>query len=143
MPADAVDEDDAAVGADDSAGRWPRKFGHAFRGMWRAVRSEDSFAVHLPAALLVIVVAAWLGIPGRDWALLLAAIGSVLVAELVNTAIESLARALGPRRHPRIRDALDVSSAAVLLAAAFAVVVGLLVLGPPLWGALAAAVAGR
>lgn len=143
MPADASDADDAAAGDDRSAGRWPRKFGHAFRGTWRAVRSEDSFAVHLPVALAVIVVAAALRIPPRDWAPLVAAIGAVLVAELVNTAIESLARALGPRRHPRIRDALDVASAAVLVAAASAVVIGLLVLGPPLWGVVAAAVAGR
>jgi len=56
----------------------------------------------------------------------------VLVAEVFNTAIESLARGPGSRRHPRLRDALDMASAAVLVAAATAAIVGLIVFGPRL-----------
>ena len=67
-----------------------------------------------------------------EWCLLALAIGSVLVAEVFNTAIESLARGPGSRRHPRLRDALDMASAAVLVAAATAAIVGLIVFGPRL-----------
>jgi diacylglycerol kinase len=55
--------------------------------------------------------------------------GGVFAAEVLNTAMESLARSLGPRRHPRIRDALDMASGGVLLAALTAAVIGVLVLG--------------
>ena len=108
---------------------WPAKFRDAFRGVARGVRSQSSFAVHVPVAVAVVVVAVVLRVSLVGWCLLVAAIGTVLAAEIFNTAIESLARSLGPRRHPRIRDALDVASGGVLCAAATAAVIGVLVLG--------------
>jgi diacylglycerol kinase len=108
---------------------WPGKFRDAFRGVSRAIRSQSSFAVHLVVAAIVVVVAAALRVSQTGWCLLAAAIGFVLTAETFNTALESLARSLGPRRHPRIRDALDMASGGVLLAAITAVVIGVLVFG--------------
>jgi len=122
---------------------WRRKFTDAFRGLSRGIRGQSSFAVHLPAAVAVVAAALMLGVPRRDLALLALAVGGVLVAELVNSAIESLVRAPGVPRHPRIRDALDIASAAVLVAAGTAVVVGGLVFGPPLWRILDSLPAGR
>ena len=108
---------------------WPAKFRDAFRGIARAIRSQSSFAVHLLVAVVVVLVAAVLRVSLIGWCLLVAAIGFVLVAEIFNTAIESLARRLGPRRHPRIRDALDMASGGVLLAAITAAVLGILIFG--------------
>jgi diacylglycerol kinase len=54
------------------------------------------------------------------------------MAEIFNTALESLARGPGSRRHPRLRDALDMASAAVLLAAITAALIGVIVFGPRL-----------
>lgn len=108
---------------------WPDKFRDAFRGVSRAIRSQSSFAVHLAVAAMVVVVAAALGVSLVGWCLLSGAIGFVLAAELFNTAIESLARSLGQRRHPRIRDALDMASGGVLLASITAVVIGGIIFG--------------
>ena len=108
---------------------WRAKFGDAFRGISRSVRSEASFAVHLPVAAAVLVVAWALRVTPLGWGLLVIAIGSVLAAEVLNTALESLARSLGPRRHPRIRDALDMASGGVLITALTAAAVGVLVFG--------------
>lgn len=108
---------------------WADKFRDAFRGLSRSIRSQSSFSVHLAVAALVVVVAAIMQVSPVSWCLLAGAIGIVLSAEVFNTAIESLARSLGPRRHPRIRDALDMASAAVLLAAITAVVIGVIVFG--------------
>jgi len=123
----------AGLAAGFQAGRtWRRKFADAFRGLARAVRTQSSFAVHLPVAGLVVLLAALFRLPARDWAVLLVAIGGVLAAELFNSALEAFARAPGQGRHPRIRDALDIASAAVLVAAATAVGVGLVVFLPRL-----------
>jgi len=111
---------------------WSRKFADAFRGLWRAVRTQSSFAVHVLAAGAVVAGGAWFRVSAVEWCLLVVAIGLVLMAEIFNTAIESLARAPGSRRHPRFRDALDMASAAVLLAAITAAVIGLIVFGPRL-----------
>jgi len=109
---------------------WSRKFADAFRRLWRAVRTQSSFAVHLLMAGAVVAAGALFSVSAVEWCLLAFAIGLVLMAEIFNTAIESLARAPGSRRHPRFRDALDMASAAVLLAAVTAAVIGVIVFGP-------------
>ena len=108
---------------------WSRKFADAFRGLARAVRTQSSFAVHLVMAATVVAAGAFFRVSAQEWCLLALAIGLVLMAEIFNTAIESLARAPGSRRHPRLRDALDMASAAVLLAAMTAAVIGMIVFG--------------
>lgn len=111
---------------------WSRKFADAFRGLSRAVRTQSSFAVHLWMAVAVLAAGAVFRVSAWEWCLLTLAIGLVLMAEIFNTAVESLARGPGSRRHPRLRDALDMASAAVLVAAITAAVVGLIVFGPRL-----------
>jgi diacylglycerol kinase len=108
---------------------WLHKFSDAFRGLRRAVRSQTSFAVHLTVAAAVVVAAAVLRVSLVEWCLLIGAIGFVITAEVFNTAIESLARAHDVGRHPRIRDALDMASAAVLVASITAAGIGVVVFG--------------
>lgn len=112
-----------------------RSFGHAFRGL-ALLRSEPNAWIHLAATVAVLALGAMLGIDRAGWAWLVAAIASVWVAEAINTAFERLADALHPAEHPLVRDAKDAAAGAVLIAAAGAVVIGLLVLGPPLLRAL-------
>jgi diacylglycerol kinase len=112
---------------------WSRKFADAFRGLRRAIRSQSSFGVHVVVAGAVVLLATGLGVSAMEWCLLSGAIGFVVTAEVFNTAIESLARAHDVGRHPRIRDALDMASAAVLVAAMTAATVGIVVLLPRLW----------
>ena len=111
---------------------WQLKFNCAFRGLQRAVRTQSSFAVHLLVATVVGLVAVILRVSSAEWCLLVLAIGLVLVAETFNTAMESLARAVDTAFHPRLRDALNMASAAVLLAAGTAVVLGLIIFLPRL-----------
>jgi diacylglycerol kinase len=94
------------------------------------VAGQSSFAVHLVAAAAAVALAALLRVSAVEWAVLALAIGGVLAAEIFNTAIESLVRGPGSRRHPRLRDALDIAAAGVLVAAATAVAVGAAVFGP-------------
>ena len=112
---------------------WKSKFVYAFRGLRRAFRTQHSFAIHLLIACVVVAAAAVLRVTTIEWGLIVAAIGMVLVAETFNTAIESLARAVHTQFHPRLRDALDIASAAVLLAAGTAVVIGICIFVPALY----------
>ncbi|MEI7863242.1 MAG: diacylglycerol kinase [Planctomycetota bacterium] len=119
----------SAAGRPFASRPWSAKFAVAFRGLFRALRSQSSFGVHLPIALLVAAAAAILRATAVEWGILLLAIGIVLLAEMFNTALESLARALQTGPHPRVRDALDIASGAVLLASLLAAAIGLTVLG--------------
>ena len=108
---------------------WLAKFGDAFRGIARAVTSQSSFAVHFPVALLTLLVAWGLGVSLVEWCVLLGAIGTVIAAEVINTAIEFLAKAVTSDFDENVRDALDVASAGVFVTVITAVIIGSLVLG--------------
>ena len=73
-------------------------------------------------------------ISGVEWALVVFAIGAVWAAEAINTAIELLADAAVPDRHPLVGAAKDVAASAVLIAAISAAVVGAIVFLPRLAG---------
>jgi diacylglycerol kinase (ATP) len=62
--------------------------------------------------------------PAMWWALIALAIGLVLVAEMANTALETLADRLHPGQHPEIGVAKDVAAGAVLVATLVAIGVG-------------------
>jgi diacylglycerol kinase len=96
---------------------WPQKFRCAFRGIIWAIRCERSFAVHCVMAVAVIAAAAFLRPTRLEWCLLLLCISTVLAAELFNSALEHLARAVTRERNEDIRNALDTSAGAVLVVA--------------------------
>ena len=107
-------------------------FVDAGRGL-RALLGEPNAKLQLGAALAVLALGLWLGLAPRDWALLVLAIGLVLAGEAMNTAVEALCDRVAPERHPLIAKAKDVAAGGVLIASLAAAVLGLLVLGPPLW----------
>jgi len=108
-------------------------FRFAFSGLWYVLRTQRNARVHLIIAVLVVLLGLWLGLPPTQWALLVLTIGFVLVSEMLNTVAETLVDLINPGYHPLAKVIKDVTAGAVLLAAAVSVVVGLLVLGPPLW----------
>ena len=105
------------------------KFGDAFRGIARAVPGQSSFAVHIPAALGTLALAAVLRVSLIEWCVLAGAIGAVLAAEVINTSIEMLAKAVTQEFDPYVRDALDIASAGVMVTVITAVVIGTLLIG--------------
>ena len=78
----------------------------------------------------------WLRLPARDWATLILTTAVVFVAEFLNTAIETVVDLASPEFHPLAMIGKDVGAAAVLVAALAAILIGLLILGPPLWAKL-------
>ncbi len=108
-------------------------FGHAFRGVAVALRSELHLQFHAVATVLVLGLGFYIGLTTIEWALLALSVTSVWAAELFNTAIETLTNLASPGYHPLAGKAKDVAAGAVLLAALGAVVVGALVFVPKLW----------
>ena len=78
-------------------------------------------------------LAFWLGIGRLEWAILVLTTMAVWMAEFANTALEAMVDLVSPDYHPLAKAAKDVAAAAVLVGALGAVIIGLLVLGPPLW----------
>lgn len=109
-----------------------RSFGYAFEGWGHVLRNEPNSWIHAFVSVAVLIVAAWLHLPLRDWAVLLLTIAIVWAAEFFNTAIEKVVDLASPQEHPLAKVSKDVSAAGVLLAAFTAILIGLLILGPPL-----------
>jgi diacylglycerol kinase len=107
-------------------------FGYAWAGLRRAFQQETHLKFHAFATGAVVLVGACLPLSHTDWALLTLAIGAVWCAELLNTAVERLTDLASPEPHPLAGQTKDVAAAAVLITALAAIVVGGLVLGPPL-----------
>lgn len=105
---------------------------HALAGCRYMLRFQKNTRIMLAATLLVAPLAFWLGMGARQWAILILAIGQVWLAEFINGAIEAAVNISAPELHPMAKAAKDVAAAAVLIAVAVAVMIGLLLLGPPL-----------
>lgn len=106
---------------------WARKFADALRGCGVAFRRQHSFWVHGICAVAVLGAGAYVGLEPWRWCAVIGCITAVVAAEMLNTALERLAKAVDPSFNPYLRDALDMGSAAVLLTAAGSVAMGAVV----------------
>ena len=118
-------------------------FGHAFHGWRHVLRTQRNAWIHSVAATLVVLVGLWLQISPRDWAVLVLTITMVFTAEFINTAIEAVVDLASPVHHPLAKVGKDVGAGAVLISALAAVLIGLLILGPPLWARLVSLFTGN
>ena len=115
-----------------------RAFRYAFAGWWYVLRTQRNAWIHATASVMVVLLGLWLRLPARDWAVLVVAIAMVWTAEFINTALEAVVDLASPQQHPLARVGKDVGAAAVLIAALSSILIGLLILGPPLWARLQA-----
>jgi diacylglycerol kinase (ATP) len=114
-----------------------RSFGNAFRGFWYVLRTQKNAWIHAVIATIVFFLSFWLRLDASEWAIIILTTAMVFTAEFLNTAIEAVVDLASPQKHPLAKVGKDVGAAAVLIAALAAVLVGLLILGPPLWARIA------
>ena len=114
-----------------------KSFAYALSGLWLAIRHERNLKIHLAVTVAVSALAAWLRVGPRDWAILLLTIALVISAELFNTSLEAVVDIISPDHHDSAKAAKDIAAAAVFVTVIAAVIIGLLILGPPLYERLA------
>ncbi|MFO0942651.1 MAG: diacylglycerol kinase family protein [Pirellulales bacterium] len=113
---------------------WLNKFRFAFQGIASGVRGQSSFKVHVPATILVVILAVALNCSTVQWCILGLCVALVWIAELFNSSIELLARGLCSQQNADVGKALDVAAGAVLVASIFAAAVGGSIFFVQLWG---------
>jgi diacylglycerol kinase len=114
-----------------------RSFAIGFVGIVHAVRSEQNMRIHCFAAVAVIIAGVVFALATWEWIAILLCIGMVAAAECMNTALERLADRVSIETDLLIKQSKDCSSAAVLILALTAAIVGGLIFVPKLWLALA------
>ncbi|MET3208887.1 UNVERIFIED_CONTAM: undecaprenol kinase [Paenibacillus sp. PvR008] len=111
---------------------WRMTFRYAAEGVMYALRTQINMRIHVVMAFLVIAAGLSLRISRLDWLFVSVAIAMVVVAELINTAVEAAIDLISPDIHPLAKAAKDTAAGAVLLAAVFAVIIGIFVFYRPL-----------
>ena len=92
------------------------RFRYALAGIKASIRTERSFRAHIIVAVFVVAVLLVTRPAPFWWAALLLAVGVMMVAELVNTAVEKLVDHLHPDQHEIIGTVKDTPAGAVLVA---------------------------
>ncbi len=126
------------VGGSRSAGIWLDSFHHAWDGLRYVIRTQRNARIHLAALILAVGLGIVVELSRLEWVILALVIGAVLVAEWFNTAIEVTIDLITVQYHPLAKVAKDAAAAGVLVTALVAIVVGILMLGVPLWQRLVA-----
>lgn len=106
--------------------------GYALAGWLYMLRRQKNTRIQMIASLLVMLLALWLQVDRIGLALIIMAITLVWMAEFMNAAVEAAINIAAPDLHPMAKVGKDVASAAVLLGVVASVLIGLLVMGPPL-----------
>ncbi len=102
-------------------------FNYALEGIIHVLRTHRNMRLHFMVAVAVLVAALLLGVDRFELIALLLSIAFVLIAEMVNSAIEAAIDVATTSFDPLAKLAKDVAAGAVLIAAINAVAVGYLV----------------
>ena len=106
----------------------------ALQGLHDAWHGQPNLRLHVFCGVGVVTLGAWCGLSVVEWLWVSFAIGLVIFAELMNTAIEhTVDLVVGLRHDPLARKVKDVAAGCVLVAVVIAVVIGALTFAPRLF----------
>ena len=109
-----------------------RSLGYAIAGWLYMLRRQKNTRIQAVASVLVIVMALWLEVSVVSMAILILTVTIVWMAEFLNAAVEAAINLTTTELHPMAQIGKDVAAGAVLLGVVASVLIGLLLLGPPL-----------
>ena len=105
-------------------------FKNARKGFRLVLKSEINIRIHVAIATFVVFMALFLKFSAIEFCLLLFVIGLVIVAEMLNTAIEFTLDSIYHNKYSRmVGMAKDISAGAVMFASFISVLVGLVLFG--------------
>lgn len=104
-----------------------RSFGFAIQGFRFTLRSERNIKVMLLGFALAIIAGFIVSLSAMQWAIVLLCCGVVIMAELFNTAIETIVDLVSPEYHMLAGRAKDIAAAAVYILCMFVAVIGLII----------------
>jgi diacylglycerol kinase (ATP) len=102
-------------------------FNYAFEGIIHVLRTQRNLRIHFAIAFAVLILALVVNVTKLELIALLISVAFVLIAEMLNTAIEAAIDIATTSFDPMAKLAKDIAAGAVLIAAANAIVVGYLV----------------
>ena len=109
-----------------------KAFYHALSGLQRGLR-ERNIRIHLTISVIVVLASILLKISIIEWLIVLFLIGSVISAELINTAIEETCNVVRDQFHldyQATKIPRDLAAAAVMVIAIASALIGVIIFVP-------------
>ncbi len=103
---------------------------YSWRGLMQGWKSEEALRVELISAAVLLPVALLVPVTPAERALLILVLALVLMAELLNSAVEAAVDRIGEEFHPLSGKAKDLGSAAVFISLILTLVVWIIILYP-------------
>jgi len=88
---------------------------YAFKGFWLLITTEHSIMFHSFISTLLIILGLFNHLTATEWMFQVVAIGLLLTAEALNTAIEKIANFIEPNHSNKIGEIKDIGAGAVLI----------------------------
>lgn len=107
-----------------------KSFTFAWKGILTCAGHEQNITFHLIAAIIVLAAGFCFGISRTEWMVVMLCIGTVIAAELFNSAIERLVDMVSPEWKKIAGEVKDIAAGAVLVTAIAAAIVGMIVFLP-------------
>lgn len=114
--------------------RLAKSFYYAFKGLAKIFREEQNLRVESIAGALAVALGFYFQINRYEWMIVALAIGLVFLMEVVNSAVERVTDVLKPRIHDYVKQIKDIMAAAVMISALVAIIIGLLIFWPYVFG---------
>ena len=99
-------------------------FNYAIEGIIYSIRTQRNMKIHMIAAILVLVATFFYDLSKIELLIITITISLVIVAEMINTAVEAAIDATTNFYHPLVKIAKNVAAGAVLVSAINSVLVG-------------------
>lgn len=109
---------------------------YAMEGISGFFKNEVHAKLHLILAAGAIIISLSCGLTGLEWLFILLAIALVFITEMINTCIERIMNYLNKEYDADIKVIKDLAAGAVLVAAAYALAAGCVILVPKLWNCI-------
>lgn len=101
-------------------------FNYAVEGVIYALSTEKNMKIHFGIALIILIFSLFMGLTKIELMVLLLTMSSVIIAEMINTAVEATIDIYTKEFHPLAKIAKNVAAGAVLVAALNSIIIAYL-----------------
>ncbi len=105
-------------------------FKYAFEGIITTIKEERNMFIHFLIAIIVVITGIYVRLSLNEWFICLLLFALVFSLELINTAIENTVDLVTTKKNKKAKLAKDAAAGAVLIAAIFASIIGIIIFLP-------------
>lgn len=105
-------------------------FKYAFEGIITTIKEERNMFIHFLIAIIVVITGIYVRLSLNEWLICLLLFALVFSLELINTAIENTVDLVTTKKNKKAKVAKDAAAGAVLIAAIFASIIGIIIFLP-------------